>query len=725
MNENEPPEIGAPNWTRKGECRDGKPDEATQVTRKDLYDAIASGKPIRISCAVLSEGAVFRHGHIPRELRLENCEVRGPFVLENVTCDESLVLSGTVFKGGLNLNGVQIKGSLQTNDIRCEALTYENGSRIPGKADFQGISIEGQWNSNNAAFLDGFDVQYGSFRGPVLLQSCIFKGEEAASFGLANFHQLVDLQQARFGKAGATFIAASLENHLLLDRVRSSGPLSFSLCKIQGALGTSYCRFRQGLNFANAVISGFWLLSKTVCHGSLDCANLSAGQVKIEGCRFAGEVLFASASMRRFSLLDSTLQDSAPLNLYSAQIEGELEMNGCRLGADLNLSATRLGSLSLGDWNRRRVAGIDDADVWFYRDVDMTGIQVRGKFSCCGALLAGKCLLSEMRIDGEADVVFCRFGLPEDGEQIRKLSGHAPSRVDKLLIRQRQLIKDDEEAAVFNRTQYGGRVGFHAVFHRPAHFQGIRCQGAIRFLNGCKFQKAAEFYFATFADEANFGGATFEDVLSLKNAKFERALKFDLLRPAVRTHFAADSRIEMQDCTYESLQEFPRWKSHPQSEGRRTDSDLARLLPHIQGDRSTFIQLEQYYRRTGNAEWADEVRWFWRKSEGDGKQWWSREKQRIEAPGLFVRWLWDRLLRWSTGYGTRVAPLVAFLLLIGLVDLVLQIRYSVLKVYDKDISSSSFSALVHVVHLASAALIAVGAAVLGDTFRRGIWPEKS
>lgn len=687
-------------WSREFEPKDGKPSEDSRVTRQELYEAVTSLKPIRIRWAILPEGVNFRHGQIARELVIENCEVHGSFILENVLCAESLVLTGTVFRGGLKLNGTQIKGSLQTDKIRCESQTRADGSVISGKAELKQISIDGQWKSNGATFSDGIDVEYSSFRGPVSLQSCAFEGEQA-SFALATYHQVVDFWGSRFSDTGATFTAASFRNHFLFNNIRCLGELIFSFCKIEGSLTANQCWFWQDAQFTSATISGKFLLDQTACHGVFNCMSLNVGAVVIDRCRFSKNVLFNNSSMQSLTLSRSILTRKASCMANSVDIKGKLDIHTCRFGANLSLVAANLGSLMLG-WDEQSdptkdvFANFHNSNTFLYRDMYLTGTHIQATMVLYRVLCLGKSELSQMTVGATTDVSLCRFGVSEAPNGDELLFG-TKTRRDKLLSRQREIVSNNDEEVNFNRSEFRGRVGIHSVFHRPAHFHGIHCHGPVRFLSGCVFYESAEFYFASFSDEANFGGAEFKGKVNLNNAQFARVLKFESLRPHRYTKFGNGVRINIGECKYESLQGL-------------TKENLACFLKHVDGGRSSFIFLEQFYRRVGNTESADFVRRFWRGCEGNDKR--------------GVAWAWDQLLRRTTGYGTNFVPLLMTLLALGIIDVSVQITSIILELRNPN-KLTIATAATRIIHLVLTAFLTVGAVVLGDTFRRGLWPDKT
>jgi hypothetical protein len=708
------PERESPIWSREFQpAADGKPAEDSIVTQEELLAAIAAGKTVRIRWAILPAGVSFRHGQIARELLLENCEIRGGFILENIVCAESVIFSGTVFKGGLKLDGAQIKGTLQTGKIRCEKFQRQDGVVLPGKAELKGTSVEGQWTSEGAVFADGIDVQYGCFRGPVSFQSCRFEGESAI-FALATYFQTVDFTGARFSAAGASFLAASFRSHLFFNQVQSAGELSFGMCKIDGALSADNCRFWQAVEFGSATISAGLVLGGTRCRGVFNCSSLTVGPVRIDHCCYAKDLIFSQALMRSISITDSVFTRNACCNLSSAEIQGECYIYNSRFGADLSLGSARLGSLNLGfggkaDPFKDDFASLQSANIVLYRDLGLTNAYIQGSMSLYRVLCLGKADFGEMRVDAPADVFLCRFGINEEGDEDELFWQLETRVIDKLLSRQRKLIQDQESQVVFNRSEFRSRMGIVAVFQRPAHFHGMRCQSTFRFLPRCVFHKPVEFYFATFADEANFGGAEFKDKLSLNNAHFQRALKFELLRPPKRTKVSAGVIIEIGECTYNSLQELPSWESES-SPGETEEDDLARFLDHLEGDRGSFVFLEQYYRKVGEADYADRVRRHWRTREGLKKR--------------HLAWLWDQLLRRATGYGTRVAPLVMAIIILGAVDIALQIYAVKLELWNAD-KLTVAGAHVRIAHLIVATAVTVLVVTLGDTFRRSLWPEKS
>lgn len=371
--------------------------------------------------------------------------------------------------------------------------------------------------------------------------------------------------------------------------------------------------------------------------------------------------------------------------------------------------AAEVGALSLGKIGtvNDQFANFQNPDIVLFGEANFAGARIHGRFYCWRVLFLGESNFVEIQVDGAADVVLSRFGISKRGKEAEILSSLKPWKKDKWLSLLRETSREAAEVH-FDRSEFRGRAGFLSIFHRPAYFHGIRCQSSTRFLDGCVFYEPAEFYFASFVDEANFGGAEFKSKLSLSNAQFLRALKFDLLRPPRRTKFGDKGRIEMLECKYESLQGLPEWKSKTSSELKL--DDLTCFLEHVEGGRSTFILLEQYYRRVGNREFADFVRRYWRGREGNHKRGIAR--------------IWDRLLRRATGYGTRFVPLVMTLVILAVLDISIQITSAILELRNPNKLTIATAAF-RIAHLVSVALLTAGAAVLGDTFRRSLWPDKS
>ena len=117
---------------------------------------------------------------------------------------------------------------------------------------------------------------------------------------------------------------------------------------------------------------------------------------------------------------------------------------------------------------------------------------------------------------------------------------------------------------------------------------------------------------------------------------------------------------------------------------------IKRIHPY---DRSAFVFLERFLRKSGKRELANRVRYKWNLIEG--------KRLKFFSVNCF-KWLWDRLLRFTTGYGTKMLRLT-----IGVILLFL--------------GSERFD--VEILRLVLRSLAVFGAAVLGDSMRRRLMPE--
>lgn len=666
--------------------------ESNLLDWDQILKAIEEGKVIRVENAIIQGQLSLSHYVVQRALSLVNCIVRGGLICDHVTFAESLSLTNTVFEEILDLTGCTFTADIVADGMQCK-----------GQAIFRSIRLIGQWSSNRALFLGAFDFENATIGGQAYFEECTFEASRP-NFAMAVFGGYTSFQQARFNKGG-DFLSTTFQGHLFLDGLHSDGELQFTWSSVQGHLSLSECSFTKTVRLERVSVGGDLLVIGTRfdkdANFCLEASHLR-GLAVIQDCEFGGDVRFSDTTFGdRFTFGLTEPGDEAqwmvcprgaslagssflcPLNitgvrfgrvanrneecfsLVGAQLPAGCEFKRVEFNGKASFINARVGrdfTFGLIDESLERQNG----DTVFRSDVDFTSLQVDGIFACYGVEFQGSSNFSEMRITGPT-YIFCSCFM---------------------------------RAAEFNRSEFLGVFGASSDFHGLVDFQGVQFRKAVRFLvipsltQECVFNDHVDFYFAKFDHEANFGGATFNKSLSLRYVQFRHSLLFELKSPESTTKFEdSESKvtIDLTGCSYGALL-FPGWNStNPEEVVARLEEFIGRIDPF---DRAVFVFLERSLRKSGRRELADIVRFHWHLCEGG------------QMKAFSARWIWDRLLRIFTGYGTKIRHIVLIVLILILADAVL-----------------AFAEVPRVATGIIGTLAAIGIALLGDALRRRLLPE--
>jgi hypothetical protein len=184
-------------------------------------------------------------------------------------------------------------------------------------------------------------------------------------------------------------------------------------------------------------------------------------------------------------------------------------------------------------------------------------------------------------------------------------------------------------------AEFEQEVTFHdGEFHGLFSVADCRFKSDVHFCRS-RFDHLLYCKFTEFFEGAYFQRIVCNGQISLANADFKQKASFQ------DTHCLD---LECKGLKFESCQDFDvRGLTYA-----RINVDWKRYLKQMNPyDRQAFVQLESFYRTSGNAEVADQIYYEWRRVEGNSVRYVN-----------FLRLAWDRLYRWTAGYGVRIWPLV-------------------------------------------------------------------
>lgn len=494
-----------------------------------VWDRLVKGERINESGRTITGVVPMEGGVIRGQIRLQDCVVRGQFRASRVAFSESLVFEGTRFEDGIRLDGCSIEGDLAALGITCRS-----------EAKFERLTVHGRCS------IDG---------------QCEF--EPDVDFTLAALEGYTDIA-ARF-RQGASFLQAKFGSSLILAAKCDAGfDLSFS--SINGLLDVTKDFVISGLlNLAQASVTGIVVvemsgfaptaqlsLEHTRLGSSLSLRNGSLSQpggtsINLKGMDIAGDLSLTDTTVGDPPAVEGKRPDA--LTLQGAAVRGSATLSRVVCAGPASLfGATIAGRL----WLDR--TGSADSEAMFGGPVNFSRARL-GEFWCPDVTFAGNVDFTDLSVERTAYVFGCEFR----------------GRTD------------------FNRAQFSGVFGCQAVFHGPATFEGTTFKRAARFVstdhNRCLFKGVADFYFAEFEQEANFGGASFEKALDLRYAQFSGALLFerkyldDDIGPDETAFADKTVEIKLRGCRYETLvlpQDF-----------RSLDDFVARLRSNDEGELKT------------------------------------------------------------------------------------------------------------------------------------------
>lgn len=482
---------------------------------------------------------------------------------------------------------------------------------------------------------------------------CIF--EKSPNFYLSVFGRFTTFEGTKF-KEGGEFISSIFQGHLFLNSVldaegkveklfQSDGKLDFTWAYIYGPLTISDSIFLDDLVLNQVNIGGMLIAEGAVFleHSTL---ILTSSQIRNE-CKIV-----------RCSFKKS---ENKCADFGSTEFLGGLIIQNCSVinGKVSLYNAKVLKDLLIGEYKEEEKSNPHESfNITFNEEVNFSDLQVDGSFSCYRVNYKKSTNCADILVKGQVYLMTSKFEMDTN----------------------------------FNRSEFAGIFGTNSIYEDIVRFEGSKFRKAVRFLDGCHFKNGAEFYFAQFEDEVNFGGAKIAVNLSLKNTRFRHSLLFELKNIYGPSKIAFDdsktkTKLDLHACTYETML-FP--------DNFKTLDDFINRMP--KDDRSTWIFFEQFLRRTGRIDNANKIRRYWNTYEG--------EKTRL----LSFKWIEDKVFRYLTRYGTSIWIIVSIVFLLILGNDLIRI------IWEKE----KWTILIHT---ALNGLAVAGGGVAADALRRRTWPE--
>ncbi|MFN7093046.1 MAG: hypothetical protein ACK4P4_21150 [Allorhizobium sp.] len=303
-------------------------------------------------CKVHEKGVLLMGAWIEGKLELRSA--RAQTAIELIQCGfdkpiaaqqahlESLGLVGSEFPG-LNAELAKVRGNLVLDKITCNQMLSISGADIGGHLFVNGANLNGR--GGMALYAQSTRIAGGVFlREMKSLGEVSFSGAELEGQLVCEGSQLDGGQRYAFNAQGLR-----IKGGVSLNKLKSLGTVSFSGAKIGGFLSCQHAHFNgaQGvaLNVQNARIDGNALLVHT--H--------SVGEVSFSGGEIGGQLILHQANLGGGS--------NTALNAQRLTVNGSLfwydmdEVSGA-----VNLNAATLGDL------------VDDPLSWNLSDLSFVGM---------------------------------------------------------------------------------------------------------------------------------------------------------------------------------------------------------------------------------------------------------------------------------------------------------------------------------------------------------------
>ncbi len=487
--------------------------------------------------------------------------------------------------------------------------------------------------------------------------------------------QVADLQEA-FGPAPekrrlrAAFLEALLTDALPNVKVHRSGiyllnavitdPLSLEFAEVPHAVFLVSCRFEAPANFSGASFKKSLSLKKVEFSGPVNFYRL-----KVAVDAFFGETVFADQTNFGGADIGGTLTLSGTRFLNSKQ---EANFNGLNVAQSLALKqAVFAGPV---DFTGARVGGEFNAARARFESptakANFNGIKVSQHASFVSAAFAGPVDLSGAEIGGEFYADGAQFTNPE---QVASFNGF---RVNQRANFEGTVFQGPVD---FTRASFGGMLLFsQAKFLHPgtkANFSGFKAEQHA-FFSDTSFQGGLSLVGAQLKhlmlngspearltySEVNLDAAQIDFSLILGDLNIEsiQAARLRVNGPAIFKNVNLTGRADLRDSSFAGLKfigvnwppprdavwiEGMTFQSISAGEGPNDWRKLLTWLNHSRFDSRSYNQLEEFFKRGGYGDRADEI--FIQANRRETMEKWWR------PTNLATLIFWDFL----TGYGRK------------------------------------------------------------------------
>jgi hypothetical protein len=551
--------------------------------------------------------------------------------IENAIITVDTPLEYETIPADFSMQNCQVEGVFSARFVTfSRSLSFRNTIFTDG-IDLTGSNIEGQFVNNSVEFHKIAILESLTVTGNSYFNSVLFK--ITPDFSLTTWGPFTSLSGVIL-EQGAKFLSAMFHGHLFLDNGTRIDGDSFSLAfaTIAGTLSATDISSEEPINLVQSRVGNSVSLSGAAFGASamLDMSKSRVeGNLKLDKCAFH--------STNTCLMLDELVVDGS-CTIQSTTFHGGVFARSCSFNSYLSIGAliedTSKATTQFGDYKVKELVQFDS--------------HFNGPFSITGSRIGNflHCIHSEFKRtppipdkepgDGEADF----SGID--------VTGHTYIMNCKF-----------NRGSIFNRSWFRDVFGTNSHYDRHVDCQGARFERAVRFLPDAVLAGGVDFYSSSFGDEANVGGAIIGGALDLEYCQFHHSLLFELKyhgRQSAR--FIKGARILLAGCTYGTLV-LP---------GRPNSLiEFISTVLDVPAEDGSLEFLEQSLRRWGRREDADVVRY--QRSLRRGSRLSLREISR--DPSLrarvqgWLRWVWDKLYRSATSYGTVVWRLFIVALVLG------------------------------------------------------------
>ena len=487
--------------------------------------------------------------------------------------------------------------------------------------------------------------------------------------------QVADLQEAFGPEAGprrlrAAFLEALLTNALPGVKIHRSGiyivnavvagPLSLEFAEVPHAVFLFSCRFEAPANFSGATFKKSLSLKQAQFTGPVNFYRLKVAVDAFFGeAVFQGPVNFGGADIGgAFTLTGARFADAKQeanfnglnvgqsLALKQTVFAGPVDFSGARIGGELNAARARFAS-SAGKaiFNGIKVSqGTSFLNAVFAGPVDLGGAEIGGEFYADGANFANPeqmASFNSMRVTQRASFDGTVFQGPVDFTQ---------ASIGGILIFNQAKFGHPETKANFS----GLKVEQHAFFSDTSFQGGLSLVGAHLkhlMLHGSPEAPAT-------CSEVNLDGAQVDFSLILADLSLQalQATRLKVNGPTIFKNLQITGRADLRDSSFAALKfigvtwpepqdalwiEGLTYQSISAGEGPEAWRQLLAWLDHSRFDTRSYNQLEDYYKRGGYGDRADEI-YIQANRRETLEQWW-------QPANLATFIFWDVL----TGYGRK------------------------------------------------------------------------
>lgn len=579
---------------------------------------------------------------------LKNCTFEGPVDFSLAQVAGNLTLTNCTFKAGLSLEGTRIGHHLILDCCTFlapqQGEAYFNTCRLDIMGDLYIINTKLSilWSGENmevqgSLLAEGLKNIEGTRSANVMLhglhaREVTFSDGHFASFFLccARIGHHLHLSRTYFDEE-AVFRNTQVGANLFCEGISTKGNLAFdstdikgriffgpdekgTLCEIggeasfkgvhiSGDAGFEGVTFKQMVGFDGAEIKGSLYFHPD------DKGNpcTAKGKVRLPGIHIGGQASFKGVTFKQGVAFDGAEVKSG---LF---FQSDNKGNPCMMEDEATFSGSHIDVLAKFE------------GVTFEKGVAFDGAELKGSI-----LFQPDNQGNPSTIKGKAEFIGTHIGGQVNFIGVAFTNGIAFCMSD---VKGGVAFLSDEKG---NPCKIGGDVCFHNVhigeaaifcgvnFKNEVDFDGAEVNGDLSFLpnekgNSCTIEGSISFHGASIGKILSFGGAQIKADLNLKNAKV-CYLRTDGIQ-------GVSGKLYLAGCEYNIVDNKERL--------------LALLKEKGVKERQPYEFLERYCRDIGEAPFARDVYYEWK--ELVSPEW--RESR--------LAFIWDRLLRWTVGYGIR------------------------------------------------------------------------